>query len=126
MMTFSVKRKLGTDIATSDRHLLHYFQVQSRQTVLYEPFQQSDYGIGIIYETYELQPQIVIKSKSHSGEQKICGCKFVYKKSDFTLKTGSIKSESGYAMAKCIFWSVFMKLELCHRFLFSSAVSDRS
>lgn len=66
----ALKIKMYSDIATSDRQLIHYFQVHSGWTVVHELFQLSGSGLGTVQKTNELMSQKEAKNRVIFGYKK--------------------------------------------------------
>ena len=60
-----------SDIATSGRQLIHYFQVHSGWTVVHELFQLSGSGLGTVQKINELMSQKEAKKRVIFGYKKI-------------------------------------------------------
>lgn len=69
-MLLALKIKLYSDIDTSDRQLIHYFQVHSGWTVVHELFQLSGSGLGTVQKTNELMSQKEAKKRVIFGYKK--------------------------------------------------------
>lgn len=94
-MSVVAKRKLYSDIDTSGRHLIHYFQVHSGWTVVHELFQLSGSGLGTVQKINELMSQKEAKKKSHFWVQKTGMGIQMKKRAYFMPKNRSTKTGSG-------------------------------